>query len=237
MTFTIALSRTCMHAPSAVDVAAVAAAMIWPDDERARAAWIRAVIVEDWGNRLDTMSADEARAFARFVVETRDRVHHLQPVAETRMLQGVFVGDVVGFAILRHTNDGSPSIATEIARAIRAFSRSEGAARAARPDLHDGRKRYFSVSEASYRKANQLFRPVLHLWAAYRYMCENTSAPQNVPCLPEHLPSFLSIAERFRLAGEAATPARSAEGPIIRGAARLPDLVQVEPATFTEPAA
>ncbi|PVE26431.1 hypothetical protein DC522_01315 [Microvirga sp. KLBC 81] len=188
--FVLDLAPDCVKQPIRYDLAIVEAAMLWPDDEGARDAWLRAARLETLRHPPEGVADhDFLRELFAMALET-PRILDLNPAANERMRHGTVAGWVFHEAVRRSDINGLVqfgSVAADV---------TEFLAKRLRGKIRISKKTF---DNAIWPR----FRSVAHFWAAYvsntLYASEQSQA---FPCRLDGLVPFLGISEAYRLKGE-----------------------------------
>ena len=171
-----------------LDLARIQVAMLWPDDETARAkAWeaskaehyVQAVERKD----LPTPTATEFPGIARLLRGTPPIDDEL---TGGRHLQGAAVGTLLLWAV--GWNNLNPKM---------------GGLGRNKKDV----AKYFGYSVSTIDNLYwPRFKPVVHLWASFMQQSSQNPGPPVHPCKLANLGEFLAVAEHYRKAGETIRP-------------------------------
>jgi hypothetical protein len=213
MSFEIPVSPSAIMNPVRFDLAAIEAAMLWPDDAAARDEWVGAVTVDEGKDHIDSMSENALRHWAHNAASV-PRLPDLQSRIGKRGIHG----RIAGIITLRAT----------------ILTKADPQNAALRKIHADISKRLWRTLKIGPRTMENKegpiypFRPVAHLWAAHSFHIIR-GGDEAMPCVPERLPDFLATAESIRFLAEKTKTPRSATTIMRPGeAAKLPtDVVRI----------
>jgi hypothetical protein len=185
MTFAIEIVPSAITSPIRIDLAAIEAAMLWPDDELRRARFRKAATVETIRNWAE--SAEDGPLLAE-LIRRQDSLPSIAVVQpdQDRPIHGRIAGKRVLDAVLSAHHSERPLRLGEIDDRIA-------------KEL----KRLFQVEPQTLKnKTGPLtkFRPVAHLWAAH--LVGVHEGREQFPCPVCDLARFLATAEAIRAMAE-----------------------------------
>lgn len=185
--FVLPLRPDCTRATTRSDLAALAAAMLWPDDTQARAAWIEGAIIREITD--NQAEIDEATVrWALALASNRDPISSLQAAGAERWTHGLAIGWVVHEAIGAATFGGGKANLIKLAEKFSSIVRKSTNKQPRISPNH--------IVKVLWRR----LRPVAHLWAAY--YAASSGMLRDFPCTRERLGTFLAEAESYRQLGE-----------------------------------
>lgn len=192
---TIALRRDVLDDPVTLDLATIAAEMLWPRDEQKRTDYLNGALILDALER-SPIYADHLRDLLVIAAITPS-IEELRERAIDRWLLGVKVGHVLsealGFSALGLENGGLDAITDRMVANLKC----------------DPKGRFANFSRKTFNNSHKReFRPAAHFWAASLVFNK-----EQFPCKAANLKYFLELAEAFRIAAESKrtkqSPARS----------------------------
>lgn len=188
-----------LDSPSRLDLAAIEAVMLWPDDADMRRRWLRAAEIEAVRPHVARLSHAALLHYTLTCDASPERLADLQVAAGKRQLEGMALGHRTLRAIAGTGSFQAIDKAYSVMRSN--TSLSAGAAR---------------ISVSQINKVLPRYRAVLHLWAAWDFMA-CTEGDLTFPCAVGGLGEFLANADQLRRWGEETTP-RHSDHTIVRPA-------------------
>ncbi len=205
----LAITPFALIDPHKVQLAPVAATMLWPEDAVAAKAWTDACLLAHAfeEQNLDQFDAEVLRYLVRLLATRPPTLQELTPEAEIRIIDGVAAGiellNGLGDALRGHGSSGSNNATRQ---RLSAFMSN-----ADRP-LVRGKRIVRTVRH--FNEMSPKFRPVAHLWAAYVWSSDE--GEDTFPCQPHATGDFLRLAEDLRELAERHKSSPKARGPIMK---------------------
>lgn len=177
----IPLHQKCIASPTRLDLAAIEAVMLWPDDEAARKKGFDAALARHTADRISQLDALPDKAtisdLVSFIADATP-IKDIAPTTRRPFRDGLFAGMTLNGVLGLKDSAATVTLGTAMTRAIEAIRTTQ----------------LGSFDQSNAEKIWSRMRPVAHLWGACLATAQRRKSA-DFPCQVRDLPDFIAFAD------------------------------------------